>query len=79
MQGGEVTARKRVDCEGKVAFNTFARAQAVARSGRHDMRMNAYACGICGKFHVGSAVGPHHKKREVKRRDRRREMDGAQW
>lgn len=52
------------DCEGKVAFETFARA---AQAAKHKQRiMHPYACRRCHKFHVGG--GNQLDKRKIKLR-----------
>lgn len=48
-------------CIGKVRLTSFTRAKQVARrqSQRHHEKFSAYACEVCGGFHVGSNRGDH--------------------
>lgn len=56
-----------VDCEGKLQFQTWSRAQHAAQrsnraKGREGERFAAYHCQTCHLFHVGSDVVPRKKK-----------------
>jgi hypothetical protein len=55
-----MTARTPADCEGKVRFTSFARAEAAAA--RKPQR-RAYACRVCQGFHVGG-TRPGEPKRK---------------
>jgi hypothetical protein len=58
-------------CVGKERFTTYAFAERVASlsaSRNEGVRRQAYKCGECGAFHVGSSVGP--KLQSKKRRER---------
>lgn len=58
------TCIKRISsCYGKKRFPTFALASRTAHrmAQRRNEKLMAYACGICGSFHVGATLGdsPH--------------------
>lgn len=58
-------------CAGKERFTTFAFAERVASlsaSRNEGQRRQAYKCGECGAYHVGSSIGP--KNQQKKRRER---------
>lgn len=47
--------RPRFECQGKVSFSTYARADKAAQGLRRNKGdvVHAYRCGQCGGFHVG--------------------------
>jgi hypothetical protein len=46
-------------CTGKKRFTSFSRAQKIAhhQAQRHHAKFTAYACELCGGFHIGGTLG----------------------
>jgi hypothetical protein len=60
-----------MNCSGKERFTTFAFAERVASlsaSRNEGVRRQAYKCGECGAFHVGSSIGPKLQGKKKKER-----------
>lgn len=67
-----MNGRERFDCEGKVAFESFAQAARVAAERRHPgHKIAPYTCRICGKVHLGSTIS--------KMKDKRRKVREAEF
>lgn len=57
-------------CTGKKRFTSFSRAQQVAhrQAQRHHDKFSAYACELCGGFHVGVSIGDPRKYTDGRQR-----------
>lgn len=57
-------------CLGKFRFETFGEADRVAKAARrrrYSQRQNAYRCGLCGGFHVGSNTFTASERKKIRR------------
>lgn len=59
LRSVKTRVRRAAGCQGKERFTSFTRAQQVASrtSHRRSEALQAYSCGFCGGFHVGTKSG----------------------
>lgn len=59
VKGISANVQREIQCSTKVRFTTFTRAQQSAhrQAQRHHEKFAAYACELCGGFHVGGTLG----------------------
>lgn len=59
MKSAAAIEKRLASCEGKARFSTFAMAERTAhrQAQKRKEKFLAYACHVCGEFHVGTTIG----------------------